>query len=197
MATPSPNRERLRLAILVIVLAIVVVVAAVRFLGTGGMAAGSEDADELDYAAHDIALLALEALGQDADPVVRSGGNPFAFRPPPTPTPNLTPPPTPVPRPTLPPRPTPTPRIARGLDGEPKPPPPPFNREYIGYLGPRPLLVAAFRAARGDDAEIEVAAVGDVLDGIYIVRSVGHESVTIGFVGYDVSEDTSVPLSEK
>ncbi len=197
MATAPPNREHLRLTILVIVLAIVVVVAAVRFLRTGGMAAGSESADDLEYTAHDISLLALHGLGDDGGTAARSGGNPFAFRPPPTPTPNLTPPPTPIPRPTLPPRPTPTPRIARGLDGEPKPPPPPFNREYIGYLGPQPLLVAAFRAGGGDDAEIEVAKVGDVLDGIYIVRSVGLESVTIGFVGYDVSEDTSVPLSEK
>ena len=39
--------------------------------------------------------------------------------------------------------------------------------------------------------------VGDVLDGIYIVREIGLESVLIGFVGYARSEDTRVPLSEK
>ena len=42
-----------------------------------------------------------------------------------------------------------------------------------------------------------MAIVGDIIDDIYIVRAIGLESVTIGFVGYDVSEDTSVPLSEK
>ncbi len=45
--------------------------------------------------------------------------------------------------------------------------------------------------------EIEIATVGDVLDDIYIVRAIGLESVKIGFVGYDASEDTSVPLSDK
>jgi hypothetical protein len=36
-----------------------------------------------------------------------------------------------------------------------------------------------------------------VLDDIFIVREIGLESVLIGFVGYDPSEDTRVPLSEK
>jgi hypothetical protein len=57
--------------------------------------------------------------------------------------------------------------------------------------------VAAFRKGGAESTEIEVAAVGEVLDEIFIVRAVGLESVTIGFVGYDVSEDTSVPLSDK
>ena len=78
-----------------------------------------------------------------------------------------------------------------------QPPPPPFNREYIGHLGPKPFPVAAFRKAGAETAEVEVAAVGEVLDDIFIVRAIGLESVTIGFVGYDVSEDTSVPLSDK
>ena len=39
--------------------------------------------------------------------------------------------------------------------------------------------------------------VGYIIDDIYIVRAIGLESVTIGFVGYDVSEDTSVPLSDQ
>jgi hypothetical protein len=38
--------------------------------------------------------------------------------------------------------------------------------------------------------------VGDVLDDVFIVREIGFESVIIGFVGYDPSEDTRVPLSE-
>ena len=45
--------------------------------------------------------------------------------------------------------------------------------------------------------EIDVAMVGDVLDDIFIVREIGLESVIIGFVGYALSEDTRVPLSDK
>ena len=99
----------------------------------------------------------------------------------------------------MPPRPTPTPRTALGADGQVMPPPPPFNREYLGHFGPIPFQVAAFRSG-GDqpgDSEIEVAVVGGVLDDIFIVREIGLESVVIGFVGYDPSEDTRVPLSDK
>jgi hypothetical protein len=185
------------LAALLGVLAVVVIVAAIRFLGGGGMAGSATGSGGLEYTARNIPPLEISGVRGTTGEQVDSEGNPFAYRPPPTPTRNLTPPPTPIPRATMPPRPTPTPRIAYGLDGRPKPPPPPFNREYIGYLGPKPMLVAAFRKGGQDSTDIEVAVVGDVIDDIYIVRAIGLESVTIGFVGYDVSEDTSVPLSEK
>ena len=61
------------------------------------------------------------------------------------------------------------------------------------------MQVAAFRK-EGDEPgsnEIEVAMAGSVLDGIFIVREIGLESVVIGFVGYAPSEDTRVPLSEE
>lgn len=196
MAERNPARERTRLTVLGSLLAALVVAYAVFHLGGDDVVYGP-GVESLDYTARNLPLLELAGIGSGANEDSEAAGNPFAFRPPPTPTPNLTPQPTPVPRPTLPPRPTPTPRIAIGIDGKPKPPPPPFNREYIGHLGPKPLLVAAFRKGSGDQAEVEVAAIGDVLDDIFIVRSVGYESVTIGFVGYDASEDTSVPLSDK
>lgn len=194
MAAVTSPRERLRLTILVSVLVVVAAAALVYSLREAAGGGGSAGASDLDYAAHDLPLLAMGSPTPGGTGAA-SDANPFAFRPPPTPTRNLTPPPTP--RPTLPPRPTPTPRFARGLGGEAKPPPPPFNREYIGHLGPTPTLVAAFRKGDGDTAEIEVATVGQVIDGIYIVRAIGLESVTIGFIGYDASEDTSVPLSDK
>jgi len=37
---------------------------------------------------------------------------------------------------------------------------------------------------------------GEILDKVFIIREIGHESVLIGFVGYDSSEDTRVPLAE-
>ncbi len=197
MADAKPSNERTRMAVLLTALAVVAAVAAVRYLGGGGMTGGQTGASGLEYTAKNLPPLEIGERGENEGARAESAGNPFAFRAPPTATPNLTPPPTAIPRPTLPPRPTPTPRIAYGLDGQPKPPPPPFNREYIGYLGPQPRLVAAFRKGGQDSTDVEVATVGDVIDDIYIVRAIRLESVTIGFVGYDVSEDTSVPLSDK
>ena len=199
MAKGKLGDERVRLAILLAMLAVVAVVAAVRFLGGGGIGGSASRSDELVYEARNLEPLETDSIGRRDDRPVESGGNPFAFRPPPTPTPNLTPPPTPIPRPTMPPRPTPTPRIAIGADGEPKPPPPPFDREYIGHFGPGTTQLAAFRreGETPGSSEIDVGVAGTVLDGIFIVREIGLESVVIGFVGYAPSEDTRVPLSEK
>lgn len=199
MAEKRPGNERLRLAVLLTVLAILVIAAAKRYLGGGGVVGSSSRSAKLEYEARNLRLLETDAIGRQDHHEVESHGNPFAFRLPPTPTPNLTPQPTPIPRPTMPPRPTPTPRIAIGDDGQPKRPPPPFDREYIGHFGPVEMQVAAFRK-EGDEPgsnEIEVAAAGTVLDGIFIVREIGLESVVIGFVGYAPSEDTRVPLSEE
>ena len=109
MAEGKLGNERVRLAILLAVLAVVAVVAAVRLLGGGGIGGGGSRSEELVYEARNLKLLETDAIGRRDDRPVESGGNPFAFRPPPTPTPNLTPPPTAIPRPTMPPRPTPTP----------------------------------------------------------------------------------------
>ena len=38
---------------------------------------------------------------------------------------------------------------------------------------------------------------GDVLDDIFIIREIGFESVMIGFVGYDSSEDTRVAVGRE
>ena len=115
--------ERLRLYVLFGILAVVAVVAGIRFWGGESSAGGAARAGELEYAARDLPRLELAVLDREADQVAESARNPFAFGPPPTPTPNLTPRPTRPVLPTRPPRPTPTPRIALGADGQPKPPP--------------------------------------------------------------------------
>jgi len=196
MAEAKPSNERARLVVLLTVLVIASVVAAVRYFGGGGISSTEAGLAGLEYPARNLPPLEIADSAQEYAAHAESSGNPFAFRAPPTPTPNLTPQPTAIPRPTLPPRPTPTPRIIE-VDGRRLPPPPPFNREYIGYLGPQPQLVAAFRKSGQDVTDVEVAMVGDVIDDIYIVRAIRLESVTIGYVGYPVSEDTSVPLSDK
>ena len=138
MAEAKPSNERKRLVLLLAVLVIATAVAGYRYLGTGGIAGGDAGSENLEYTARNLPALEIGRAGPGSDDHAESAGNPFAYRPPPTATPNLTPPPTAVPRKTLAPRPTPTPRIAYGLDGQPKPPPPPFDREFIGYFGPKP-----------------------------------------------------------
>ena len=191
--------SRMRLVALLIVLMVAVVIAGVRLWNGRSLVGGSARSGEIDYVARSLPSLEIDDLERGGDEAAGSGGNPFAFRAPPTPTRNMTPPPTPIPRPTMPPRPTRAPRVALGADGQPKPPPPPFDREFIGYFGPGPFLVAAFRNGGEEpgSSQIDVAVAGDVLDDIFIVREIGLESVLIGFVGYDPSEDTRVPLSEK
>jgi len=194
---PKPADNRTRIAILAGLLLVMLVVAAVQLLRTRSTVTGGPSGKRITYDVHDLAPL------EPLEP--RSGGstvefrrNPFIYGAPPTATPRpVTPGPTkpPVQRT---PQPTPTPRMARGADGRPKPPPPPFDREFLGHFGPLKMQVAAFRTTGPDPdiTEIEVAKVGDVLDDVFIVREIGLESVTIGFVGYDPSEDTRVPLSD-
>jgi hypothetical protein len=199
MAENNQRNQRFRLAVLLTVLAVLVAAVATKYLGRGGVVGRSSRSAKLEYQARNLQPLETDGISRQDLHEGESHGNPFAFRPPPTPTPNLTPQPTPIPRPTMPPRPTPTPRIAIGDDGKPRRPPPPFDREYIGHFGPVKMQVAAFRK-EGDEPgsnEIEVAMAGSVLDGIFIVREIGLESVVIGFVGYAPSEDTRVPLSEE
>ena len=43
---------------------------------------------------------------------------------------------------------------------------------------------------------VDVGVEGEILEDVFIIREIGHESVLIGFVGYDSSEDTRVPLAE-
>jgi hypothetical protein len=197
MAKTRSKAEQTRLVVLLSILAVVAVVWIVMVLRGGDLSGGAAVRGNVDYQPHNLPRLDMAQLeGGHAD---QSGGqrNPFTFGAPPTPSPR---PPTPTrPQVVRTPRPTPTPRMALGADGEIKPPPPPFDREYLGHFGPLRLQVAAFRKPGPDPetSEIEVAPAGTVLDEIFIIREIGLESVVVGFVGYDRSEDTRVPVAEK
>lgn len=191
------SADQRRMMALLAVLAVVAVIALFQLLGTGGLSGGDSGVELLEFNPHQLPKLAeIDAVRGDADEV-GTGRNPFVFGVRPTATPRPTTPlPTrpPLQRPT--PRPTPTPRMIRVGDRV-LPPPPPFDRQFIGFFGPARLKVAAFRKQLGDqNAEIEVAVEGGVIDDTFIVRQIGLESVTIGFVGYPKSEDTRVPLVE-
>lgn len=74
----------------------------------------------------------------------------------------------------------------------PKPVPPPFPYKYIGTFGSSSNPIATFAA----DGEIVNARVGDVLQGKFILRGIGIESVEIGFVGFPADERQRVPLGQ-
>lgn len=193
------DQERKRLIFLGVVLAVLAIVALVQMWGRDGLVGGGVSAEELTYEPRQFPQL----VAIDIDRDVENGEtvehrNPFTYGKPPTPTPNLTPPPTKTPRPTRPPV-TPGPKRTPKPRGTPKPIPPDFDREFIGHLGPERLKVAAFRMhdKETEITTIDVAVVGQVLDEKFIVREIGLESVVIGFVGFDASEDTRVPLAEK
>jgi len=190
--------EQVRLVVLLVILVVAGGLAVRRMVGSsGGVQAGGRGATA-EYEARDLPRLAEISTWEDDEVEAITSRNPFTFGAPPTPTPNLTPPPTRVPLPTRPPRPTPTPRLYIGEDGMVKGPPPPFERKYLGYLGPTYLKVAAFRrqGAEPSTTVVDVGVEGEILDDVFIIREIGHESVLIGFVGYDSSEDTRVPLAE-
>jgi hypothetical protein len=198
MADRKLTPEQLRLAVLVAILVVVGGMAVSRMIRQGGLTETAGRQTGADYEDRDLPMLAEVAAPDDGEVDALTSRNPFTFGAPPAPTKNLTPRPTRPPLPTREPRPTPTPRIYRGDDGRAKGPPPPFKRTYLGYFGPSYLKVAAFRQP-GDEPEtikIDVGAEGEILDGVFIIREIGLESVLIGFVGYDSREDTRVPLSD-
>jgi hypothetical protein len=194
---PKPQADRTRVALLAGLLVALCVVVVVQLLRSRGPVSVGPSGKQISYQVHNLSPLEpLQPTTGAAAAEFRR--NPFLYSAPPTPTPRpVTPLPTQPPVQRTPP-PTPTPHMALGADGRPKPPPPPFDREFLGHFGPLSMQVAAFRKTGPDPelTEIEVAKVGDVLDGIFIVRQIGLESVMIGFVGYDPSEDARVPLSE-
>jgi len=181
--------NRIRTLLLLGVLAVLAVWFLTHRGGAKGGGGGSASGDTLAYQGRAIPVLETARMTPPPESTAGIGRNPFGYGVPPTPTRAPTLPP-PSPRPTLPPRPTPTPRWVEGLNGSRLPPPPPFTRQFIGAFGPDRLIVAVFR----HDDKVDVAIPGMVLDDTFIVRKVGYESVTIGFVGYPESEDVRVPL---
>ncbi|HXG59205.1 MAG TPA: thrombospondin type 3 repeat-containing protein [Thermoanaerobaculia bacterium] len=74
----------------------------------------------------------------------------------------------------------------------PKPVPPQFDYKYIGTFGSAANPIAVF--TKGD--EIVNARVGEVIGRDFILRSIGIESVEIGFVGFPPDERRRIPLGQ-
>ncbi|HET7434005.1 MAG TPA: thrombospondin type 3 repeat-containing protein [Thermoanaerobaculia bacterium] len=74
----------------------------------------------------------------------------------------------------------------------PKPVPPPFTYKFIGMFGQSSSPIATF--AR--EGEIVNARVGDTIDGKFILRGIGIESVEIGYVGFPPDVRQRIPIGQ-
>ncbi len=74
----------------------------------------------------------------------------------------------------------------------PPPVPPPFTLKYIGTFGPVSNPIATFSG----NGEIVNVRVGETIDGKFVLRSIGIESVEIGYVGFPPDLKTRVPVGE-
>jgi hypothetical protein len=191
MRAPAPRRG------LLFLLGLLVVVLALRFWPSGSQdgsappratAAGSTARPGgTPASASEIPPLALQdGRGEIGGGVVR---NVFAFHVPPTPTPKPLPPvPTPIPVPGqaqfIGPRlPTPTPTATPIV-------PPAIPYRAIGVFGPRDKPIVTFE----DGPRLINAREGDVLDGRFILKRVGRESVDFAFVGLPPEITRRIPV---
>jgi hypothetical protein len=74
----------------------------------------------------------------------------------------------------------------------PAPVPPQFTMKYIGTFGPVNNPIATFNG----NGEIVNVRVGETIDGKFVLRSIGIESVEIGYVGFPADVKTRVPLGQ-
>lgn len=74
----------------------------------------------------------------------------------------------------------------------PEPIPPQFTMKYIGTFGPVNNPIATFNG----NGEIVNVRVGETIDGKFILRSIGIESVEIGYVGFPADKKTRIPLGQ-
>ena len=117
----------------------------------------------------------------------RSERNLFAYREPPPPPPPPPPRPQPVvvqPLPVV---------VATQPPPQPAAPvPPAFPYKYIGTFGRPDNPIATFSGS----GEILNVRVGETIDGKFILRSIGIESVEIAYVGFPPDAKTRVPLGQ-
>lgn len=190
MAVKTDPRKLAYLAGLLLVLVLVVVYRLKPALVESVV--GGSEAGPGKVGSYDVPRLGWSAAERQEK--VEGGGkrNLFTYGPPPTPTPDLRP--TPTPPPTLPPRPyvPPTPAGVEVEGGTRLPPPPAFSLTFLGWLGPDRQPIGVFR----DGGEIVVFARGDTVKNRFILREVGPNSVTVGYVGYPANVTKKVPLSQ-
>ena len=115
----------------------------------------------------------------------RSERNLFTYKePPPPPPPKVVvhlPPPQPPPPP-----------VPVTPQPPPAPVPPQFTYHYIGTFGTASSPIATFSG----NGQIVNVHVGETIDGKFILRGIGIESVEIGYVGFPADQKTRIPLGQ-
>lgn len=84
------------------------------------------------------------------------------------------------------------PEIAPPPPPPPEPVPPPFTYKYIGTFGSASHPIATFAREGG----IVNAHVGDIIEGKFILRSIGIESVEISFIGFPPDRKQRIPIGQ-
>ena len=74
----------------------------------------------------------------------------------------------------------------------PEPQPPAFDYKYVGTFGSARNPIATFTR----NGDIVNARVGDTIDNKFILRSIGIESVEIGFVGFPADRTQRIPMGQ-
>ena len=117
----------------------------------------------------------------------KSERNLFAYREPPPPPPPrqpkvvfVPPPPPPPPMPVVP-------------QPPPQPVPPQFPYHYIGTFGTAGNPIATFSS----EGKIVNVHAGETIDGKFILRGIGIESVEIGYVGFPPEQKTRIAIGQQ
>ena len=116
----------------------------------------------------------------------RSERNLFAYREPP--------PPPPRPQPRVIPMPPPAPVVPVPVEPQPppQPVPPQFTYHYIGTFGTAGNPIATF-SGNGNIVNVRT---GETIEGKFILRSIGIESVEIGYVGFPPEQKTRIAIGQ-
>jgi hypothetical protein len=69
------------------------------------------------------------------------------------------------------------------------PKPPRVTFKYLGFLGPKEDKIAVFEKGHGD--ELELARIGDVIQGAFTLVGFGYESVELGYTDERFSDQTT------
>ena len=75
----------------------------------------------------------------------------------------------------------------------PQPVPPQFPYHYIGTFGTAENPIATFS---GEGKIVNVHA-GEIIDGKFILRGIGIESVEIGYVGFPPEQKTRIAIGQQ
>jgi hypothetical protein len=160
------------------------------FRGEGRLFGGGGGAEREAAPLGDAALYAVhvDRLLGEGDGYDPGGRNLFQYYVPPRPKPKTQVRP-PQPRPQTKRNPTPARKAPPSAPKTVAAKPPRVTFKYLGFLGPKEDKIAVFEKGQGD--ELELARVGDVIQGAFKLVDFGYESVELGYTDERFSDQTT------